>query len=344
MVADTYTTRLGLIVPGTGNDNNSWGDIFNASFGAIIERAVAGIVTHTDTGGTLDLSASPPPAGPSGAIDYVHKFTGALASNLTVQMPNVQKTWLIDNSTSGAFQLFIRNGAAGSVVQIPQGCVRLVVCDAAGGMKREDADAVGTFRYSGSATLQAGGLDCNGASKLRTDYPDLFARIGTTWGSVDGTHFTLPNLQDTGRFLRSSSGSLTVGTYQANQNLSHTHTFSGALTAGSLVTDSQGAHQHSVFLKDPGHIHSTNAAVVTSGLAFGSNSGAATGGAAVNSNTTGMTIGSVNGVANDNLTASAGAHTHTVTGVPGLGTLATVASGGTEARPEAAVAYVSILY
>jgi microcystin-dependent protein len=57
----------------------------------------------------------------------------------------------------------------------------------------------------------------DGSSLLRASYPDLFGKIGTTYGAVDGTHFTLPNLKDTGRFIRSRSGSITVGTSQATR-------------------------------------------------------------------------------------------------------------------------------
>lgn len=55
------------------------------------------------------------------------------------------------------------------------------------------------------ATIPQGWLECNGASLLRADYPELYTAIGTTYGSADSTHFTLPNLkgrvvvgQDTG--------------------------------------------------------------------------------------------------------------------------------------------------
>lgn len=48
--------------------------------------------------------------------------------------------------------------------------------------------------YAGSSA-PSGWLLCDGSSKLRADYPDLFAVIGTTFGSVDGTHFTLPDLR-----------------------------------------------------------------------------------------------------------------------------------------------------
>jgi len=103
-----------------------------------------------------------------------------------------------------------------------------VTCDGAGNLLRDDRDQVGNFEYN--AVANAGTVIANGASLLNTDYPDLYAKYGTTFGSVDGSHFTLPLLTDTGRFLRSSTGSVAVGTYQSNQNLSHTHsgaTFSG---------------------------------------------------------------------------------------------------------------------
>jgi microcystin-dependent protein len=41
----------------------------------------------------------------------------------------------------------------------------------------------------------AGWLFCNGASLSRTTYSILFAIIGTTYGSVSGTHFNLPDLR-----------------------------------------------------------------------------------------------------------------------------------------------------
>lgn len=48
--------------------------------------------------------------------------------------------------------------------------------------------------YAGGSA-PAGWLLCNGASLLRTEYSTLFATIGTTYGSVDGTHFTIPDLR-----------------------------------------------------------------------------------------------------------------------------------------------------
>jgi microcystin-dependent protein len=122
MTADTYTARLGLIEQGTGNNNNSWGDTFNTSFAVIADRAIAGFLSHSDTGGTLDLSASPPPAGPRADVDAIQEFTGTLASNLVVQVPNLSKIWLVRNAcTLGAFSLKFKTPAGSASAAIPVG-------------------------------------------------------------------------------------------------------------------------------------------------------------------------------------------------------------------------------
>ena len=108
---------------------------------------------------------------------------------------------------------------------------------------------------SDTQLLNRGYLIANGASILRADYPELFAIIGTTYGSSDSNHFNLPDLRgrtvvgvygsndqnkeaefDT---LGETGGAKTV-TLTVNQIPSHTHTFTGT----SSTTASSGAHTH----------------------------------------------------------------------------------------------------
>src|SRR5882757_1684373 len=49
--------------------------------------------------------------------------------------------------------------------------------------------------YAGNSSPDVRWLLCDGSSVLRSDYPDLFAVVGVSFGSVDGTHFNLPDLQ-----------------------------------------------------------------------------------------------------------------------------------------------------
>lgn len=53
----------------------------------------------------------------------------------------------------------------------------------------------GTILIYAGSSAPSGWLLCNGESVLRADYAALFAIIGTTYGSVDATHFTLPDLR-----------------------------------------------------------------------------------------------------------------------------------------------------
>lgn len=101
-------------------------------------------------------------------------------------------------------------------------------------------------------TPPAGWLLCNGASQLRSDYPDLFAAIGTTFGAVDGTHFTLPDYRGrspigvgtgaglTARTLGGTVGAETVTLTAAESGLpAHNHT-------QNAHNHTQDAHAHNI--------------------------------------------------------------------------------------------------
>jgi microcystin-dependent protein len=100
----------------------------------------------------------------------------------------------------------------------------------------------GAISAYGGSSAPAGWLLCQGQSLLRTDYPALFVAIGTTYGAVDGTHFTLPNLQQ--RFplgkAASGTGSTLGGT---GGSIDHTHT--GPSHDHSIThTHTSASHSH----------------------------------------------------------------------------------------------------
>lgn len=90
----------------------------------------------------------------------------------------------------------------------------------AGGTLYADSPIATILPYGG-ATAPSGWFLCNGASLLRTSYPELFAVIGTAFGSADSTHFNIPDLR--GEFLRgagtnSHSGQGDGGSVGQHQN------------------------------------------------------------------------------------------------------------------------------
>jgi len=71
---------------------------------------------------------------------------------------------------------------------------------------KEHSDPIGSYIYFAGSSVPDHYLLCNGAAVSRTDYADLYAVIGDTYGAGDGsTTFNLPNLID--KFLEGSGTS-----------------------------------------------------------------------------------------------------------------------------------------
>lgn len=135
MTADTYSSTLGYLVMGTGNDNNTWGGNANTAVFQIFEDAIANALTSSVTGGTLDLSGSPPPAAASQARYAALIFNGTLGSNQVVQVPNLQKFWFGKNATAGAFTLKLKTPTGTASTAIPQNSGwQVIYCDGANGI------------------------------------------------------------------------------------------------------------------------------------------------------------------------------------------------------------------
>ena len=60
-------------------------------------------------------------------------------------------------------------------------------------------------------TIPEGYLLCNGASLSRTEYPELFAVLGTKCGAADTAHFYIPNVHH--RFLEGTTVVSEIGKY-----------------------------------------------------------------------------------------------------------------------------------
>lgn len=110
---------------------------------------------------------------------------------------------------------------------------------------------VGTITVYSGTTVPTGYMIANGASLSRSDYPELYKAIGTTYGSADSTHFNLPNISgrtivgisssdNNFNSLGKTGGEKSV-TLTTNQLPSHTHTFTGT---ASTTSDESNTHYH----------------------------------------------------------------------------------------------------
>lgn len=94
--------------------------------------------------------------------------------------------------------------------------------------------------FAGSTSTDDRWLYCDGNSLSRSDYPELFAVIGTTYGAADGTHFNLPDLRNR---VPMGTGTNTLGTTlgEAAHTLtsaeipSHFHTEGNAVLVAGVI-------------------------------------------------------------------------------------------------------------
>tara|TARA_R100000030_G_scaffold42045_1_gene31596 strand:+ start:4420 stop:5571 length:1152 start_codon:yes stop_codon:yes gene_type:complete len=101
----------------------------------------------------------------------------------------------------------------------------------------------GSVHMMATTTAPSGYLKCNGAAVSRTTYADLFAIIGTTHGSGDGSStFNVPDLR--GEFVRGWDDARGVdsgrsfGSSQSDANKQHNH------TASATTSISPSDHNH----------------------------------------------------------------------------------------------------
>ena len=113
-----------------------------------------------------------------------------------------------------------------------------------------DAYIPGIIQMYAGSSAPSGWLICNGQAVSRTTYAALFAVIGTTYGAGNGsTTFNIPNLVNKtvrgAETVGSTGGSDTV-TLSTENLPTHSH------DAGTLATESAGAHRHSLNGADGG--------------------------------------------------------------------------------------------
>jgi hypothetical protein len=105
-MANSTSSFLKLTVQATGENSGTWGQITNTNL-LIVEQAIAGyeaVALNATTGATLTFS--------NGAVsngkNAVLQLTGTITSAVNVVVPVVEKVYIVDNATSGAYAVTVK--------------------------------------------------------------------------------------------------------------------------------------------------------------------------------------------------------------------------------------------
>jgi microcystin-dependent protein len=142
-------------------------------------------------------------------------------------------------------------GPAGDIEDIPLQTLANVLAPLLVGVNTNFGVPVGTIIDFAGSAAPLGYLTCNGSSLSASEYPDLFAAIGYTWGG-SGDDFNLPDLRR--RTTVGSGGTETttlssyVGAIGGSENTilqkenipSHTHSYDAVSTGGTSALSANG--------------------------------------------------------------------------------------------------------
>ena len=110
----SYSTDLKLELMVTGENSGTWGDKTNTNLN-LLQQAIAGYqsVALTSTNTTLSMTN----ATISDARNAILQFTGTITANCTVFIETgIEKTYIVDNATSGAFTVALNQVGGSSVI------------------------------------------------------------------------------------------------------------------------------------------------------------------------------------------------------------------------------------
>jgi microcystin-dependent protein len=189
-----------------------------------------------ETGATTGLTDIDDDTEPSGAYSFDGSTTGTMPDGGAVSGTVLWQK----RGASGGTQTLVNFNASGVFLRTLDG-------GAFGPWLRLDTPA-GAVQAFAMTTVPGGWLECDGSNVSRTTYAVLFAAIGTTFGSGDGsTTFGLPDLR--GEFVRgwdhgkgTDSGRVHGSTQNdAFQGHKHTFPYSSELTGGGGGYNLQGS-------------------------------------------------------------------------------------------------------
>jgi len=233
-MADTYTSSLRIAQQTIGGNENTWGDILNASL-ARLDQAVAGVVSVSVTAGNVALSTA------NNADDQARNalivLTGTPGVTRTVTFPDVEKlTWVYNNSDSSA----TLTAGAGTTVSVPAGSIALIYTDAAtnaagiliapvGGTHvtttasqtltnktLTSPSLTGTVTLPGGSTLEAGGGGTGEAMAKSQNTLTAFSVANTSTGTAGRAAFTASNSASTMLMQQLSTGFTPAGVNRAD--------------------------------------------------------------------------------------------------------------------------------
>lgn len=228
-MASTYSDRLRFEKQGVGENANTWGSILNTNVIELIDEAIGGYVVVSVSSAPVTLSSN------NGATDQARQasleFAGTLTADVTITIPQEEKTYFLRNSTTGSFAVTMKT-AAGTAVTVPQSSNVFVACDGTEIYKIETATSVASFTANNLTVVSTASVTEIDASIGSFSGPVSITGALNVVGFVSGTNAVFTSTVSASNIF-ATSVEASVGKFT---NI----TVSGAITANTSIQSSVG--------------------------------------------------------------------------------------------------------
>jgi hypothetical protein len=182
-MASSYSTDLKLQLMVTGEDPGTWGDNTNNNLN-LLQQAIVGFqsIALTSVNTTLVMTD----ATISNARNAVLRFTGAITANCTIFVASgIEKTYTVDNATTGAFTVALNQVGGSSVIfDATDKSHKLVYLD--GTNANDILNDLSTIRLPNQNEVRFGDADNSNYISLRAG-ATIASNVSFTLPTADGT-------------------------------------------------------------------------------------------------------------------------------------------------------------
>lgn len=122
----SFTPRLGLTLPATGELVGTWGTVVNAGITELLDSAIAGTASIAMTAADYTLSSTQ--GASNEARNMFVTLTGTPGAARNVIVPAVSKLYFVFNNTTGGFAQTVKT-PSGTGISVGNGQRRILYCD-----------------------------------------------------------------------------------------------------------------------------------------------------------------------------------------------------------------------
>jgi len=209
-MATSYSTDLKLAIMATGENAGTWGQITNTNLN-LLQQAIAGYETISIAGGAQTTALTMTNGAISNARNAVINLTGSITGNQVVTIPdNIEKSYIIINSTIGAFTLEFKTVSGSGVTwSTTDKSTKILYSDG--------TDVINTGLLSeivqDTSPQLGGNLDVNGNSIISTSNGNItIAPNGTGDVYLDADTIRIGDSNSSATLTTNGTGNLTINT------------------------------------------------------------------------------------------------------------------------------------